>query len=187
MTANHPERDSGGFDLERFVARATAAARAPSPMGRVEALLAEALTNPGAIARAIPPSDEVEVILHQSPELTVFHIELDPGTHYPPHSHGMHAAIGMYRGSELNVFYERGGPGLVERARREIMAGETSLMHPNTIHSVANPGSERSAAIHVYLGELPAVARSLWNPSTFEEHAFDDDLYFAFGRPLTPA
>ena len=43
------------------------------------------------------------------------------------------------------------------------------------IHSVTNPTSKFTAAIHVYGGDFFAAHRSEWDPDTLSEHALDGD------------
>ena len=48
----------------------------------------------------------------------------------------------------------------------------------DAIHSVVNMGDARSAAIHVYFGDLTVVDRSIWDADGREERAFDNHFYF---------
>jgi predicted metal-dependent enzyme (double-stranded beta helix superfamily) len=45
-------------------------------------------------------------------------------------------------------------------------------------------GSARSAAIHVYFGDLTAVERSIWDLDLREERRFDNRFYFEQARRL---
>jgi predicted metal-dependent enzyme (double-stranded beta helix superfamily) len=54
----------------------------------------------------------------------------------------------------------------------------------DVIHSVVNMGAARSAAIHVYFGNLTAVERSVWDLDLREERRFDNRFYFEQARRL---
>lgn len=172
------------FNPDAFLTAARAAAGTPDAVPRLQSLLQEAIADPVGVSGSLPQTDEAEVVLHASRELTVYHIQLPPQIHYPPHSHGVTALIGTYRGSELNVLYARATSGITERDRRTCQAGEVIVLDPDTIHSVANGGRDRSGAIHFYLGDLARQPRSLWRADGTEEQGFDEDLYFELAVPL---
>lgn len=174
------------FKLSTFLDAARAAATCANPVERLQALLGDAVSQSESVRSALPPSNDPEVVLLDSPELTVYHIQLPPGVHYPPHSHGVSALIGMYRGSELNVLYRRQGASISEVERRICSTPDVLVLEPDEIHSVANAGTHRSGAIHLYLGDLLRRPRSLWRPDGTEEQAFDDSLYFALAQPFEP-
>jgi hypothetical protein len=47
------------------------------------------------------------------------------------------------------------------------------LFGAETIHSVINPIARLSAGLHVYGGDLYAIARSEWNPESLLEQRYD--------------
>ncbi len=94
-----------------------------------------------------------------------------------PHNHLMWAVTGVYTGREDNIFWRR----VPEKAGGEVeAAGAKSLgerdaepLGPNIIHSVTNPLSRLTGAIHVYGGDFFSVSRSEWDPETLLERNYD--------------
>jgi len=128
--------------------------------------------------------DDDEMLLVASPQLTVYHIALSPRIHYPPHDHRMPAMIALYQGSETSLAYRRNGRGLVLEKRHDHAAPCVAAMPADAIHSVVNLGDARSAAIHVYFGDLTTVERSIWDADLREERPFDNRFYFEQAKEL---
>jgi predicted metal-dependent enzyme (double-stranded beta helix superfamily) len=92
----------------------------------------------------------------------------------PPHNHQMWGVIGIYTGREDNIFWRRvpGSQGrkLEAVGAKALCEGDAEPLGPNIIHSVYNPISRLTGAIHVYGGDfLAAPGRSEWDPETFFE------------------
>lgn len=128
--------------------------------------------------------DEDEKLLVSTPQLTVYHITLSPRIHYPPHEHRMPAMIGLYQGTETSFSYRRDGGALVQTRRHDHAAPCVAALPADVIHSVVNMGDARSAAIHVYFGDLTAVERSVWDLDLLGERRFDNRFYFEHARRL---
>jgi predicted metal-dependent enzyme (double-stranded beta helix superfamily) len=128
--------------------------------------------------------DDDELLLASSPDLTVYHIALSPRVHYPPHEHRVPAMIGLYHGTETSFSYRRNGTALVQTERHDHAAPCVAALPADVIHSVVNMGSARSAAIHVYFGDLTAVERSIWDLDLCAERRFDNGFYFEQARRL---
>jgi len=126
--------------------------------------------------------DDDELLLASSPQLTVYHIALSPRVHYPPHEHRVPAMIGLYQGNETSFSYRRDGRALVQTERHDHTAPRVAALPADVIHSVVNMGRARSAAIHVYFGNLTAVERSIWDLDLCEERPFDNRFYFEQAR-----
>jgi predicted metal-dependent enzyme (double-stranded beta helix superfamily) len=169
---------------ETFLSAAHQALASASPEHAMRALLdatVEVLrTRPG---RWIEHDDD-EMLLVSSPELTVYHIALSPRVHYPPHEHRVPAMIGLYHGMETSFSYRRNGTALVQTERHDHAAPCVAVLPADVIHSVVNMGSARSAAIHVYFGDLTAVERSIWDLDLRAERRFDNRFYFEQARRL---
>ena len=56
-------------------------------------------------------------------------------------------------------------------------------MAPDAVHAIAAAGPEQCRAIHVYLGPISTVERSLFHPETFAEEPLTIERYAEFGRP----
>ncbi|WP_245262538.1 hypothetical protein [Mesorhizobium sp. LSJC269B00] len=126
------------------------------------------------------------MLLHASPDLTIYHITLSPGLQYPPHNHLMDALIGIYKGSETNFIYPVDGSEIDAPERHDVAAPAVVHMNPDTVHAVANTGSARSGALHVYLGNLTETHRHMWSPDSTHAEPFDNERYLAGARPIRP-
>ena len=156
----------------------------PAPQQALRTLLegmVSALTGRG---RPWLAHDGDELLLAATPEMTVYHITLSPRIHYPPHDHRMPAMIGLYQGSETSFSYRRNGSALQRVERRDHAAPCVASLPADVIHSVVNMGEARSAAIHVYFGDLGTVERSIWDAELREERRFDNRFYFEQARRL---
>jgi predicted metal-dependent enzyme (double-stranded beta helix superfamily) len=171
------------FELNRFIDMCLEGVSDANPLERVRQLLQAAVDDP-SISTALPKAKEDETLLHESAELTVYSLRLTPCILYPPHDHRMTAVIGLYEGFETNYFFRRDGRRLVSTGVSESCAPEVVVLPPDAIHSVANPGQSYSRAIHVYLGPLTKIARSVWAADGMRERPFDNSFYFEQARPL---
>lgn len=171
------------FELNHFINMCLDGLSDAKPLERVHQLLQTAVNDP-SIRTALPAAQEDETLLHESAELTVYRLRLTPGILYPPHDHQMTAFIGLYEGVETNYFYRREGVNVVRTSQKESCAPQVVMLPPDTIHSVANPGQSYSGAIHVYMGPLTKIARSIWDADGTEERPFDNNFYFEQARPL---
>jgi predicted metal-dependent enzyme (double-stranded beta helix superfamily) len=123
-----------------------------------------------------PKRGEIQKLYH-SPELTILNVMWAPMMTIMPHNHQMWAVIGIYTGREDNIFWRRvpGSPdGKVEAAgAKALCAGEAAPLGSNIIHSVTNPISRVTGAIHVYGGDFFAAERSEWDPESLREGRYD--------------
>ncbi|MHB8467440.1 MAG: hypothetical protein ACYDH6_04685 [Acidimicrobiales bacterium] len=87
----------------------------------------------------------------------------------------MWAAIGIYAGREDNAFYRRATDGLHASGGKQLAVSDVILLGDDTIHSVANPTTKSTGAIHIYGGDFVAQPRSQWDPVTLEEADYDLD------------
>ncbi len=170
------------FKLDRFIDTCLESASDANRLERIRQLLQAAVDDP-TIGAAMPASQEDEMLLHASADLTVYSLRLTPGIHYPPHDHRMAAVIALYEGVETNYFYRREGPRLLRTSVSDSHAPEVVVLPSDAIHSVVNPGQNYSRAIHVYLGSLTRIARSVWTADGLHERPFENTFYFAQARP----
>ncbi len=161
---------------------------------RLAALVADLVDDHEALAAAVPAFAEVPVsargwqlggeqICLQSDDLTVMVLDTLPGVAQPPHDHSMTAIIGVFEGCEDQRFWGRTSTGIESAAGRALRAGESVTLGERAIHAIS--AAERPArAVHVYLGDIYAAERSIFDPETLVEHPMSDDRYDEFCRPL---
>ena len=163
------------------------AAENPNPLERLKTVLRDLTDRFHASGVLVHEEDDDEVLLHASQNLTIYHITLSPGLQYPPHNHLMDALIGIYKGSETNFVYPVADGKLGVPERRDCAAPALVHLPSHTVHSVANTGSARSGALHVYLGDLPRTHRHMWSLQGNQTEPFDNDRYLAGARRIQPS
>jgi predicted metal-dependent enzyme (double-stranded beta helix superfamily) len=157
------------FDVDDLLAGLQAATAEPEPRLAVRDVLDRAVADGGDIEAALPASRAELTALHHSPDLTVLKVVWAPGMSIQPHDHRMWAAIAIYGGQEDNAFYRRDGQRAVPTGGKVLRRGDVALLGDDVIHSVVNPLTTLTGAIHVYGGDFFARDRSDWNPDTLEE------------------
>jgi len=84
-----------------------------------------------------------------------------------PHNQSMWAVIGIYSGREDNIFWPQikdDAKGRIEAAgAKALSTGDTVPLGPDIIHSVTNPISKLTGAIHVNGGDFFEIERSEWD------------------------
>jgi len=175
------------FSVDQFIAdlRATLGERSRKAMKEV---VERAVSDPAAIVRVLgEPAKPGVKVLHNAPDLVVLTLAWSPMQVTLPHNHRMSAVIGMYGGREDNTFWRRAADGSkfsIEPAGGEALGtGDVALLGPDIVHSVVNPLSRISAAIHVYDGPFLTVKRSMWDAETLSEAPYDINAV-AKGMPL---
>jgi predicted metal-dependent enzyme (double-stranded beta helix superfamily) len=111
-----------------------------------------------------------QYLLHCDPleRFSVVSFVWGPGQKTPVHNHTVWGLVGMLRGEEVSTEMRPGAPmtpGQVDRLRE----GEVVAVSANTydIHVVENAVPDRaSISIHVYGGNIGAIARRVFDPET---------------------
>lgn len=182
--------------LEEFVAACRSAVDTGTDVPRaIAGLLRELIAEPDALAAAVPAFADAEVetsalgfrlggeaVLHQAPDLTVMVLDTLPGVVQPPHDHAMNAFIGVFAGCEEQRFWTRTGGGVEATTGRRLEAGEMVALGERAIHAISSPTGESARAVHVYLGDIYAVERSVFDPDTMDEHPMTSERYDRFCR-----
>ncbi len=161
--------------LDTFVADCRAALESEDPGAAVATAMEPLVATADALDALIEekrPKPGAAVVVHRSDELTVMALEVPAGFVSPPHNHTVWAVVGIYRGAEDNVFYERSGAGIRETGRAVLPSGGCLALGPDAVHAIANSGSGPMRALHVYGGDLFATSRSEWDLATGEERPF---------------
>lgn len=162
--------------------------RAPDPLPAIEALLREVVAQPDALRGALCERGGAEGrgfdVFCRSTALTVFHVSLPPGFRNPAHDHGTWAVVGVYEGTERNLFYRRDGSTIVEDRRVDLTAPQVIALRPGVIHAIANPLETPSCAIHVYGNDHFDASRSMWHPVTRGERPYRTDTFRVWSRQM---
>jgi predicted metal-dependent enzyme (double-stranded beta helix superfamily) len=176
------------FDIGRFIKSCFEALETNSPVEIISDLLTVTVSEPDRLIDGLPDALGQELVLFRDPRLTIIQVTIAPGLQYPPHNHGMEAAIGLYSGLERNLWYGSAESGsILVRGASELRPTDSIKMNSTVIHAVTNPAGKYSAGLHVYLGDLIAHDRTLWHPDTLQPMPFDNDKYFGLVREAEAA
>jgi predicted metal-dependent enzyme (double-stranded beta helix superfamily) len=163
------------FDLETFVADCRAALAGDKSHKTVREVLARAVSEPSGVLKGLgePKRAAVQKLYHAS-DLTILNVIWAPRMTVMPHNHQMWAVIGIYTGREDNIFWRRVPGGKLEAAGAKALGEkDAEPLGSNIIHSVTNPISRLTGAIHIYGGDFFGAERSEWDPETLEEGRYD--------------
>lgn len=160
------------FDIDAFVENLVMSNAETNPRLAVRDVLDRALANPSFQGAFGDPSAGLNV-LYNSDEFTVLNVVWPPRMTLYPHDHRMWAVIGIYAGSEENVFYRRSGPTIESSGGKSLTQRDVLLLGDDAIHSVHNPLRSHTGAIHVYGGDFIRAPRSQWPPETLIEQPYD--------------
>ncbi len=166
------------FDQDQFVADCRAAIKDDATHKAVREVVAKAVSDPGAVLKGLGEPERAGIgNIYQSDELTILNIIWGPGMTLCPHNHEMWAVIGSYTGREDNIFWRRlpdEEGGKIEAAGAEALSEKDVVpLGPDIIHSVTNPLSRLTGAIHVYGGDFFETPRSEWDPETLLEESYE--------------
>jgi predicted metal-dependent enzyme (double-stranded beta helix superfamily) len=162
------------FSIEQLVDDCRAALRDSMPAAAIKEVVARIVAQPADLVSVLGAPRRAGLFpIHQSADLTILNVVWAPGMSIYPHDHRMWAVIGVYAGTEDNVFYRRTPEGLVRAAARRLEAGATAMLGAETVHAVANPLGSSTGAIQVYGGDFFGVSRSEFDPLTLAERPFD--------------
>jgi len=166
------------FDLDQFIADYNTAVRADRSHKLVREVVARAVSDPTAVIAGLGEPRRAEVQkLYNSPELTILNVIWGPLMTILPHNHLMWAVSGVYTGREDNIFWRRiqenTGAKVEAASAKSLGERDAEPLGCDIIHSVTNPLSRVTGAIHVYGGDFFSVSRSEWDPETLLERNYD--------------
>lgn len=170
------------FHTDQFIAKVREAASSNTAVKQIRTILQDAIDDPVSISSVLGHFEGDDVVLFEDDTVSIHHCRFDPGLHVPPHDHRMTAIIGVYEGAEVNHFYVNGDTGLRRKSTRRIETGEVLSMGPDTIHSVELGSAEESYAIHVYLGNLTTIDRTLYDWDTTDTYPYSRGKYIELLR-----
>jgi predicted metal-dependent enzyme (double-stranded beta helix superfamily) len=166
------------FDLDQFTADCRAARAADRSSKTICEVVKRAVSDPAGLLRSLGEPDRAGIKeIYRSPDLSILNVVWAPRMMVMPHNHRMWAVIGVYGGREDNIFWRRiaeaGDRQLEAAGAHSIASKDVQPLGDDIIHSVTNPTSKFTAAIHVYGGDFFAVHRSEWEPDTLSEQPSD--------------
>ena len=175
------------FDLDQFIADLRASLTERSRQATKD-VVARAVSNPAALLKTLGVPDKSGItVLHAAADLTVINVAWGPRQVTFPHNHLLTAVIGMYGGREDNMFWRRvPNPDKfqIEAAGGQALGlSDVTVLGRDIIHSVVNPLSKISGAIHVYDGDFLHIERSMWDAETLIEQRYDMNAV-SKGMPL---
>ena len=141
------------FDLEAFITELRSAAKQEDAVKAVRALM------------------------NGADSVSIWYVGFNPDDHVPPHDHQIQAFIGVYDGAEKNHFYLAGDGVLEHKTTKLVEPGDVIAIGPDGIHSVETADDRYCYGIHVYLGPLTRVERSLFDWETGAAEPFTDDAF----------
>jgi predicted metal-dependent enzyme (double-stranded beta helix superfamily) len=172
------------FDLDRFIADCRAAVADDASHRVAREVVARAIADPAAVLKALgdPKFAGVEAI-YRGEDVTILNVVWAPLMTILPHDHRTWAVIGVYTGREDNMYWRRtageAGRTRIEAAgARSLCVGDAEPLGRDIIHSVTNPITRLTGAIHVYRGDFIAAERSEWDPETLTERPYDKEKNF---------
>ena len=173
------------FSIEGFAtgckaAMVNAADKRQAAKAFLEKMLAENETTEviEVLEDAIPDGADIgEMIVHQSPELTMLYGRIPPRFQSGIHNHTVFACIAQLEGEEINTSYQKSGngDGLRVYGTTTNKAGGVISMPEEAIHHIENPNQTAGKALHIYGGDFGALMdkRNLWSSDTYELKPFD--------------
>lgn len=164
------------FNKDRFI-QDCASAMAEGQEA-IRELVAEAVSDSaGMMAELGAPEHAGLTPIFRSPDLTVINFVWAPCMILMPHNHQMFSVVGIYAGREDNIFWGRTGMTIAAAGAKSLGVGDVATLDRDVIHSVLNPISKMTCAIHVYGGDFfaPPTPRSEWDHETLTERPWNVD------------
>jgi predicted metal-dependent enzyme (double-stranded beta helix superfamily) len=170
------------FDLDRFIADCRDAVGADPTHKSAREVVAGAVCEPNAVLATLGEPQRAGVTpLYRSDNLTILNVIWGRGMTIMPHDHRMWAVIGVYTGREDNIFWRRlhdSDANRIEAAgAKSLGVRDAEPLGRDIIHSVTNPLTRLTGAIHVYGGDFYGVIRSEWDPESLLERTYDFALH----------
>ncbi len=172
------EQRDHGMDLEQLINDCKLALGDSAPTKAIREIVERAVADPAALLKILgtPKQGGINRI-HVSEQLTILNVIWAPYMTLKPHNHNMWAVIGVYGGREDNIFWRRikdDPEGRIEAAgAKSIGPREVRPLGEDIIHSVTNPTTRLTGAIHVYGGDFFEMHRSEWEPERLLERPYN--------------
>ena len=166
------------FDPEQFIADCRAAYAEDPSHKAVREVAIRAVSEPRQVLQGLGEPERAGVQkLYHAADFTILNVIWGPHMTLMPHNHEMWAVIAVYSGREDNIYWRRvkdDPNGRIEAAGAKALSEKDAqpLGH-DIIHSVTNPISRLTGAIHIYGGDFFETPRSEWDPETLQEGRYD--------------
>jgi predicted metal-dependent enzyme (double-stranded beta helix superfamily) len=166
------------FDRDKFIDDCKSAVKGDNSQRVILEIVEGVVTDYKGVIDAIgKPTRAMIEKLYVADDLTIINVVWAPKMTLMPHNHNTWAINGVYTGREDNIFWRRmkdDEEGKIEAAgAKSIAAGEVAKLGKNIVHSVTNPTSAFTGAIHVYGGNFFETERSEWDPMSLLERSYD--------------
>lgn len=168
------------FDRDRFVEACVAAVREENGNSHraVQDVVARAVADPASIFKALgEPTRPGPHVLYDSEEITIMNVIWPAHCVIQPHEHQMWSVMGLYAGREDNIFWRRlpedAGSRVEAAGAKSLSTGDVVPLGKDIVHSIVNPSSRLSCAIHIYGGKYFNTPRSEWDPDSLREKPLD--------------
>jgi len=166
------------FDVEVFVQDMRDIAVGEDAPKRLRTYIDSIMQDPSAVRDGFPAELTGDQILFEDDTVSIWRTNFEPGVSVPAHDHQMCAVISVYQGQERNDFFEADPSGGLRRSGEVVLEpGSVLSIGPNAIHSVTCISDEPALGIHVYLGNLTEVDRTLFDIDNGTSMKFDDENY----------
>ena len=109
------------FSLTGFVRSARSAAADARPVAAVKTLMSQVFADPKAIARAAGSLTGPDECLYEDDGVSIYSGRFAPHELVPPHNHRIHAFLGVYEGTEVNLLYKQVKAGQLKLAKRRVL------------------------------------------------------------------
>lgn len=167
-----------GFSIDRFIADVRAIAAQDGAATALRSYMEQVFADPQAVAQGIGGALQEDALLFEDDSISVWHSCFHPGISVPPHDHQMSVVLGVYQGRERNDFYQADPDGGLRRSSSiELGPGDVFAIGPSGIHAVSCLSETACLGLHVYLGNLNAAERSLFDLDSGQALRFDWDNY----------
>ncbi|MDP1538030.1 MAG: cysteine dioxygenase family protein [Burkholderiales bacterium] len=177
--------------VHELVARCALASESADPMASIREVLEGLRGDIVEIERALHyisgTGGNANQVFYRSPDLTLLKVRFPNGRRTPPHDHGTWASILLLSGAEKNTLYRTDNGTLRKASEVTLAPGQILSMRADTAHVAECLGEQPTIGLHVYGGDIFALARRMWNPQTLEAHPLDWGLYENFARMASAA
>ena len=166
------------FNVENFVQDMRDIASGENAPKTLRAYIDRVMEDPEAVRKAFPAEIVGDKILFEDDTVSVWRTCFEPGVSVPAHDHQISAVICVYQGAERNDFFEADPQGGLRRSGEVVLKpGSVLSIGPSAIHGVTCISDEPALGLHVYLGNLTEVERTLFDIDNGTSMKFDDANY----------